>query len=348
VAKKEESALYCCQPERGPEIILAAMDYARSYSIRVSRKKWVNGTVLHFYFLEKDQEWDWPTAQKDVVHWAFEVWHDVGIGLSFQEVEDPADAEVRIGRKPNQRSWSYVGKDVLDYEIDGCTMNFGWDLTTRWGHATALHEIGHTIGFEHEHQNFKSGIVWDEEAVYESFLRTNKWKRDETYTNVIQKLSPNGAEGSEWDPTSIMHYPFDPGLIRVPKPYDTNGIGENTELSRPDKDWALYWYPANPTPGPLGVMEVARLTGGNGSQHDFEFRPEATRHYDIRTIGQADSRLVLFEMRDGQPRHYDAADDAGTPENASIKAKLVAGRKYIVRARTHFQPPGAEAGLLIV
>ena len=45
------------------------------------------------------------------------------------------------------------------------TMNFGWDLTTSYGHDTALHEIGHTLGFPHEHQNPTAGIVWNEPAV---------------------------------------------------------------------------------------------------------------------------------------------------------------------------------------
>ena len=45
-------------------------------------------------------------------------------------------------------------------------MNFGWDLTQPGEIDTAIHEIGHTLGFPHEHQNPHAGIVWDEEAVY--------------------------------------------------------------------------------------------------------------------------------------------------------------------------------------
>lgn len=348
MAKDETSELYCQQPLRNPDVLPPNLAAPHTYAIRVSRKKWVNGTILHYAFLERDGDWDWPTAQKDVVHWAFDEWRKVGIGLQFREVAGAADAEIKIGRKPNHKSWSYVGTDVLHNLIDGCTMNFGWDLTTPWGHATALHEIGHTIGFEHEHQNPKSGIVWNEEAVYDDFLQNDNWDREYTYQNVIQKLDPNGAEGSQWDPSSIMEYPFKAGLIISPKPYDTKGIGKNTALSRSDKDWALYWYPANPQPARIGLMELAPLTGGNGSQAQFAFRPEATRTYDIQTLGKADSRIVLFEERDGEARHYAAADDAGTPENARISAKLVAGRNYVVRARLHYRHPGAEAGLLIM
>jgi hypothetical protein len=339
---------YCQQPLRNRVPDAPGLTVPHTRAIRVSRKKWVNGTVLHYVFLKRDGEWDWPNAQMDVVYWAFDEWRKVGIGLQFKEVTDESEAEIKIGRKPNNKSWSYVGTELLDNQIDGCTMNYGWDLTTSWGHATALHEIGHSIGFEHEHQNPQSGIVWNEEAVYADFLRDDDWDRDYTYSNVIEKLEPNGAEGSQWDPTSIMEYPFKPGLIISPKPYDTKGIGQNVQLSKSDKDWALYWYPANPRAAPLGLMELTPLNGANGSQFDFHFAPRETRKYEIRTLGKADSRIVLFEEREGEPRHYAAADDAGTPDNARISAKLVARRDYVVRARLHYRNPGAQGGLVIM
>jgi len=46
-------------------------------------------------------------------------------------------------------------------------MNFGEPLVgSPRGFDTALHEIGHTLGLKHEHQNPYAGIVWDEEEVY--------------------------------------------------------------------------------------------------------------------------------------------------------------------------------------
>jgi hypothetical protein len=348
MAEDDSATPYCRQPPRNPDPLPAGLSVPHTYAIRVTRKKWLNGTVLHYVFLDGGQAWNWPDAQKAVVRWAFDEWRKVGVGLQFKEVTDPSEAEIKIGWKQDGNSWSFVGTEVLDNQIDGCTMNFGWDLTTSWGHATALHEIGHTIGFEHEHQNPKSGIIWNEAAVYADFLQSDGWDHDETYQNVIEKLEANGAEGSQWDPTSIMEYPFQPGLIIAPKPYDTKGIGKNVQLSKSDKDWALYWYPSNPQAVPVGTMQLMPLKGANGSQADFHFRPEATRDYMIRTLGKADSRIGLFEDRGGEPRHYAAADDAGTPDNAQISAKLVQGRNYLVRTRLHYREPGAEAGLVII
>ncbi|WP_374089487.1 hypothetical protein [Methylomicrobium lacus] len=62
-------------------------------------------------------------------------------------------------------------------------MNFGWNLTEAASEIdTAIHEIGHTLGFPHEHQNPNSGIAWDEEAVYHSLAQPpNSWSREVTF-----------------------------------------------------------------------------------------------------------------------------------------------------------------------
>ncbi len=140
--------------------------------------------------------------QKDLVREAFKVWEDVRIGITFEETTDISEAEIRIGFLQDGRSWSYVGRDVIDipgqYER---TMNFGWDLTRdRRGVDTPVHEIGHTLGFPHEHQNPFSGIVWNEEAVYQYFGGPpNNWPRETTLHNVLRKLTASSVTGSDSD-----------------------------------------------------------------------------------------------------------------------------------------------------
>ncbi|MGE5049534.1 MAG: hypothetical protein ACM3PC_13235 [Deltaproteobacteria bacterium] len=319
-----------------------AADTLRAAAIVSSMSKWVNGTVLHYCFFKKGH-FSVPAKQANAIRGAVKTWRAVGIGLDFQEVTRLGEAEVRIGYSvADGSSASMVGRDVLKVPLNEPTTVYGWDLTTPYGKGTALHELGHVIGMEHEHQNPFAGISWNEQAVYDSLGRPpNSWPRETTFHNILEKLGTNQVQGSKWDPDSIMEYEFEPGLIAAPPPYDKQGITPPGKLSPEDKQWALKWYPAMPKTLPvLHPFKPAVMSLAAGKQADYAINPEDSRKYTVETRGGTDATLVLFEDVNGTPRYLAGDDDSGDERNAAIQYKLFAGRKYIARLRLNH--PGAS------
>lgn len=329
---------YCSMPKVTEREFAHSVSESRERLIRPIMKKWVNGTTLRYYFFNSGL-YAGAGAQKDIVRQGFEVWRVAGIGIPFQETTNIEEAEIRIGFLQGDGAWSYVGRDVIDiprqYER---TMNFGWDLTQdRRGVDTPVHEIGHTLGFKHEHQNPIAGIVWDEEAVYDYFGGPpNNWSRATTYRNVLQQNPPSSVEGSAWDPNSIMHYGFDSGLIIEPDQY-RNGISPELGLSATDRAEALRLYPSieDETNENLNRFELKRLNLKPAQQVNYNITPSATNNYTIQTFGGSDTVMVLFENVDGEMRKVSADDDSGEDRNAFLSVRLQQGRDYVLRIRLY-------------
>ena len=181
---------YCSRPLAPERQFDPSVAMGRRAIILAIGQQWANGTNLTYYMYGNEKpSWRGADTQKKIVREAFSTWKNLGIGISFTEVQSADDAIIRIGFMRGDGSWSYVGRYNGQIPQDERTMNFGWDLTTDYGMDTALHEIGHAIGLEHEHQNPQAGIKWNEEAVYSSLAAPpNEWDRTTTYNNIIKKL----------------------------------------------------------------------------------------------------------------------------------------------------------------
>lgn len=96
---------YCSLPRVAEREFGPTIDPNRASLIRIMVKKWVNGTVLHYYFLD-EPGWATNDEEEDVVRRAFDIWKALDIGLQFEEVDSPSEAEVRVGFMRDGRTGS--------------------------------------------------------------------------------------------------------------------------------------------------------------------------------------------------------------------------------------------------
>jgi len=361
---KEVGRRFCSQP---PEIPMRTLDPGlppgRVQAILPNASKWVNGTKLKYFFFDQQSDgqqvilsngtrqwrsWVGNAAELHAVLDSYDLCKAIGIGLEFEETDDRNEADVRIGFMKGDGSWSYLGRQVRQIGVSDRTMNFGWDIVS--DPDTAVHEIGHTLGLAHEHQNPTAGIVWDEDAVYRELGGPpNNWDRNKTYHNIIRKIAPDEVQGSSWDPDSVMHYPFRSKLITAPAPYNSQGVAPPGGLSDRDKSWVLKFYPPlTPQRDPkLVPFESQRLALGQGEQANFVIEPLASRTYNIQTFGQSDTVMVLFEDVGGTLEYVAGDDDSGQDHNALIQQRLRKSSRYILRIRLYWSRAIGETAVLL-
>ncbi len=146
-----------------------------------------------------------------------------------------------------------------------------------------------------------------------------------------------------------MHYAFPPKLITEPRKYYTRGLEPEPGLARKDIAWAKQFYPG---PGrakepELKPFQSVPLTIDPGQQVNFAIRPTYTRTYTIRTLGESDTVMVLFDRTSGKPRYVAGADDSGSDLNARLKLRLYREREYVLRVRLYYLERKGETAVIL-
>jgi hypothetical protein len=121
------------------------------------------------------------------------------------------------------------------------TLNMPTDsaIDWEWWQYIILHEFGHALGMEHEHQSPKCPHKWNYNVIR---AQTGD---NETYNNW-KPLKPADFV-SCYDPLSIMHYPVQEFFSDNDPSYS---LPHPTVLSKRDKEFLMAVYPNAKTSGP--------------------------------------------------------------------------------------------------
>ena len=297
-----------------------------------SRKNiWANGSTITYKCLDSD-----PRRTK-LVHDAVALWSTYA-GLKVVKVGASDPANVRIRFLNGDGHWSYVGTYVLQV-TQGPTMNLDHGASL----DTAVHEWGHTLGLQHEHQH-PNGPEWNEDAVISELSGPpNNWPIHVIRRNVLNKHSWREVMGDVYDHNSIMHYDFDESWLspewqrKFPR-----GIDPEPGISDTDIRLIQTWYPKHPSGKVLSIGANSIFIANAGDTAVCEFTPTQSGSYTFRTGGRADTVMVI--EAEGQKR---VDDDSGYARNAKITMDLSAGTKADVLLRLYWKDQVADFKLFI-
>lgn len=198
-------------------------------------KNWQSGRTIKVRFMDNP-----PKKVRDKIEQYAHEWEQVA-NIKFSFGSD-ANAQIRITCKLGDGSWSYLGTDALVIPKNRATMNYGWFVENTPDDEfsrTTLHEFGHALGAIHEHQHPIAGIPWNRPVVYDYYMQTQGWTKEDVDQQIFFKYDLNQTNSSQYDKGSIMHYAVPKELLLDP----AFAVGWNRRLSATDKSFIKQVYP---------------------------------------------------------------------------------------------------------
>ncbi len=308
-----------------------AFDTANPRGLADNYYLWDNGKTLVVKFMNTGN-----SKYKELVKKYAKEWEQYA-NLKFQFVES-GDAQIRVLLTSGDGGGHYtrgLGIQLLNYPQSEFNLHLDTSdfVSPDAAYRTIVHEFGHAIGLMHEHMSPVSGVKWDKTAVYARYKLLQGWNKEMVDAQLFVKYNTSYANGTKYDPKSIMHYP-------ISRWETTDGyyVDWNSSISEGDKNIVKALYPKG-----TRTNEVPRFSVTNFSKMDIEKSnvKNGVSFYPSFTISTAGKEgrviyLTVFYDEEGNPVSTTSKDFNFSGLAATNKSTvLLPGQKIEVNKGKH-------------
>lgn len=212
-----------CMPPADSETSAPARAARTKRGITDTSKRWPDGVITVSLDL-RDQK------SKALVVDAIREWAHHTPGLRFRIVEGK-EGDIRISDDEGLKgNWSQLGTDAKDIPLNEPTMHLERNDNSKEFRRVVLHEFGHALGLEHEHQHPEHDVNWNKDVVYRHFVEVEGWDEEDIEANLFKIPTGSDLLTTSYDRESVMHYAIDPRATQ-----DGRGVPTRYSLSEGDK-----------------------------------------------------------------------------------------------------------------
>lgn len=214
----------------------------KSALIANTGKLWKKGSTINVTF--KDGT---PEIKAEVEKYATEWTKYANLNFKFynsaKDIPKKESADIVITFN-TQVNTSAVGTDSKYVSKSDASMNLGIldDVHINTRRSIILHEFGHAIGLQHEHQHKNRTLQFDETKTIEACRTKINFTEEMCRMFIIQTIPANEAYFSKYDLLSIMHYTLHSDFFKSPM-----DMKSNLSLSLTDKVEIAKMYPGRMT-----------------------------------------------------------------------------------------------------